>query len=198
MAEETKEGVPIFYAESRQAWRTWLEQNHGSAKSVWLTIYRKESAIPSVYYPEAVDEAICFGWIDSKGIKNDDKSYLQYFSRRNPKSNWSGVNKRKVEQLVKEGKIAPAGLAMIELAKKTGPWDALNAVENLEIPADMQVLFDTNKQAEANFLAFPPSTRRGILEWISNAKRPETRKKRIEETVALAAQNIRANQYNPS
>jgi len=197
MAENHKDEATTFYAESQQAWRNWLEQNHTTAKNVWLIIYHKGCGVPSVYYPEAVDEALCFGWIDSKPNKRDEQSYYQFFSKRNPKSRWSGVNKLKVERLLKEGKMTSAGLAMVELAKKTGTWEALTAVENMEIPADLQALFDANKTAESNFLAFPPSTKRGILDWISTAKTPETRKKRMEETVTLAAQNIRANQYVP-
>jgi uncharacterized protein YdeI (YjbR/CyaY-like superfamily) len=126
--------------------------------------------------------------------RNEESSYL-YFAKRKPKSNWSKANKDRVEKLTKLGLIMPAGQAMIDLAKQTGTWTALEVVDQLTIPPDMQKLFDKNKTAEKNFLAFPASTRRGILEWILNAKRSETRQKRIEETVTLAAQNIRANQY---
>lgn len=192
---ELKEGIKTFHASTRQAWRQWLEENHAAEKSVWLIIYKKESGVLSVYYPEAVDEALCFGWIDSKANKRDDQSYYQYFARRKPKSNWSKVNKAKVEKLLQQGLMAPAGLAMIELAKSNGTWTVLDEVEKLVVPDDLQLAFDQNKEAFDHWEKFPPSTRRGILEWILNAKRPETRQKRIEETVALAEQNIRANQY---
>lgn len=192
-----KDGVKTFHAHDRSAWRQWLAENHASEKSVWLIIYKKSSSTPSVYYDEAVDEALCFGWIDSKPNKRDEESFFQFFAKRNPKSKWSGVNKKKVEKLIAQGLMTEAGLKMIELAKASGTWDALNDVENVVIPNDLQQAFDKNATAKVHWEAFPRSTKRGILEWISNAKRPETRQKRIEETVTLAAQNIRANQYRP-
>ncbi len=117
---------------------------------------------------------------------------------RNPKSKWSKINKEKVERLIEEGLMTQSGMEMITLAKQVGTWDALTSVDNLEEPDDLKKVFLKNKTAYKNWQAFPPSTRRGILEWILNAKRTETRIKRIEETVSLAAQNIRANQYRPS
>lgn len=192
---EIKDGVSAFYAESRKAWRKWLEENHQTGKSVWLIIYKKESETPSVYYPEAVDEALCFGWVDSKPNKRDDQSYYQFFSKRNPKSNWSGLNKKKVNALLKAKLMAPAGLEMVRIAKENGTWNALDEVENLVVPEDLQQAFDENPAAFSFWEAFPPSTKRGILEWILNAKRHETRAKRIIETVEKAAQNIRANQW---
>lgn len=190
---EFKEGIGTFYASSRQAWRAWLAANHQSAKSVWLIIYKKDSKVPSVYYPEAVDEALCFGWIDSKPNKRDDESYYQFFSQRNPKSNWSKVNKAKVAQLIAQNLMTAAGLAMVEIAQQTGTWTALDAVENIEIPDDLQAAFDQNKTAREYWDNFSRSTKRGILEWILNAKKPETRQRRIDETVRLASENIKAN-----
>jgi uncharacterized protein YdeI (YjbR/CyaY-like superfamily) len=186
-------GIKTFHAKSRKIWRKWLEKNHRIEKSVWLIIFKKESGIPSVYYPEAVDEAICFGWIDSKINKRDEYSYFQYFARRNPKSNWSKVNKAKVEKLIQEGIMENAGLEMIDIAKKNGKWNALDGVENLEIPGDLQKAFNKYKKALDYWNKFPRSAKRGILEWIMNAKRKETRARRIEETVRLAAENIKAN-----
>lgn len=148
-----------------------------------------------MYYPEAVDEALCFGWVDSKPNKRDHQSYYQYFAKRNPKSNWSRVNKQKVERLLQEGRMAPPGIAMIERAKENGTWTALDDVENLLIPVDLQAEFDLNAVALKNWKEFPRSVKRGILEWIFNAKRSNTRQKRIKETVTLAARNERANQY---
>jgi uncharacterized protein YdeI (YjbR/CyaY-like superfamily) len=187
--------IPTFHAKSQAEWRKWLEKNHTIEKAVWLIIYKKESGIPTVYYPEAVDEALCFGWIDSKPNKRDEKSYYQFFSQRKPKSNWSKVNKEKVKRLMTENKMAPAGLAMIELAKKTGTWTALDKISALEMPITLKEVFEKNKKARTNFDAFPPSTKRGIYEWIINAKTAATQEKRILETVTLAAKNIRANQY---
>ena len=192
-----KNGVPTIHAPTRAAWREWLEENHRSEKSVWLIMYHKQSDTPSVYYDEAVDEALCFGWVDSKPNKRDHESYFQYFSQRNPKSNWSKVNKEKVERLLAEGRMAPAGQEMIRVARETGTWTALDEVEALIVPTDLQAAFDRNPGSAENFAAFPPSTRRAILEWIFNAKRPDTRQRRIEETAEKAAQNIRANQYRP-
>lgn len=192
---ELKNGIPTFYAKNQQAWRNWLLKNHATAKSVWLIIYKKETGVPSVYYPEAVDEALCFGWIDSKPNKRNDESYYQFFAKRNPKSNWSKVNKEKIARLIKAKKMHASGMAMVKLAKETGTWNALNDVDKMQVPADMQALFNKNKIAFENWQAFSKSSRRGILEWVLQAKRPETRQKRIEETVALATKNIKANQF---
>ncbi len=149
----------------------------------------------SVYYPEAVDEALCFGWVDSKPNKRDANSYYQFFSKRNPKSNWSRLNKTKVAKLIELKLMQPAGLEMIEIAKQNGTWTALDEVENLTIPDDLYEQFSKNKIALQNWEEFPPSSKRGILEWILNAKKPDTRQKRVEETVALAEKNIRANHF---
>ena len=192
---ELKDGIKTFYAKSQKEWRKWLEKNHQSEKSVWLIIYKKESGTPSVYYTDAVDEALCFGWIDSKPNKRDDESYYQFFAKRNPKSNWSKVNKGKVAKLLEKGLITKAGLETIETAKQNGTWTALDKVEEMTIPEDLQKAFDKNKTAFAYFDKFPRSSKRNILEWIMNAKRPETRQKRIEETVELATKNIKANHY---
>jgi uncharacterized protein YdeI (YjbR/CyaY-like superfamily) len=195
MIQEIHRGTKAVSAPTRKVWRTWLAKNHEKETSVWLIIFHKKSRQASIYYDEAVEEALCFGWVDSvSNSRNEESSYL-YFAKRKPKSNWSKANKDRVEKLTKLGLIMPAGQAMIDLAKQKGTWTALEVVDQLTIPPDMQKLFDKNKTAEKNFLAFPASTRRGILEWILNAKRSETRQKRIEETVTLAAQNIRANQY---
>lgn len=194
---ETHLGYPAIHFKSALELRKWLEKNHSKQAPFFLIIYRKESKIPTVYYPEVVDEVLCFGWIDGKSKRRDSESFYQYISPRNPKSNWSRVNKEKVERLLSENKIAPAGLAMIELAKKTGTWNGLDKVENLELPAELETALNKNKIAKTHFDAFPRSAKRAILEWIMNAKRDETRQKRITETVELAAKNIRANQYTP-
>ncbi|MEM1214289.1 MAG: YdeI/OmpD-associated family protein [Bacteroidota bacterium] len=190
-----EERIPAFHARDRAAWRQWLTENHAATASVWLIIYKKDSGVPSVYYPEAVDEALCFGWIDSKPNKRDAQSYYQFFSARNPKSNWSRVNKEKIARLLAEDRVAPAGLAMIEEAKASGTWDALNEVENLVVPPDLQTAFAQFPNAATHWEAFPRFTKRSILEWIFNAKRPTTRAKRIEETARLANENKRANQW---
>jgi uncharacterized protein YdeI (YjbR/CyaY-like superfamily) len=195
--KEIYRSIAVTAAKTRKAWRAWLMKNHQKEKAVWLIIYHKKSSTPSVYYDEAVEEALCFGWIDSKPNKRDEESFYLFFAQRKPKSNWSALNRERVERLSKQGLIQPAGQKMIDLAKQTGTWEALKPVHELTIPEDLQKLLAKNKKAAAYFDAFPPSTKKGILEWILNAKRPETRQKRIEETVKLAAQNIRANQYTP-
>lgn len=192
---ELKDGIKTFYAKSRKHWRTWLEKNHQSEKSVWLIIYLKETKVPSVYHPEAVDEALCFGWIDSKANKRDDKSRYQFFTKRNPKSNWSKINKAKVEKLMSENLMAPAGREMIEIAKQNGCWTALDDVENFVIPPDLQKAFDKSKTAFKYWTDFSNSTRKQILGWVRSAKTEETRRKRITQTVELAKENKKANQY---
>ena len=195
MSAELKNGQLTFYAPDQATWRQWLETHHASSESIWLIIYKKGSGTPSVYYPEAVDEALCFGWIDSKANKRDDQSFYQFFCRRKPKSGWSKVNKAKVERLRAEGKIAAAGERMIALAQETGTWSLLDEIEEAIVPADLEAAFDQNEIAWANFQAFPPSARKGILQWILQAKGTETRAKRVAETVAKAAVGDRANAW---
>ena len=190
-----EDGVLVVEADSASAWREWLTENFDKTPSVWLIIYKKKSGIPSVTYKEAVLEALCFGWIDSKPNKRDDNSYFQYFAKRSPKSNWSKVNKDYVQILEAEGKIHPSGAVMIALAKSTGTWDALNDIDNLVIPDDLKNALIKQQDALSNFENFPRSVKRGILEWIFNAKRKETRVKRIATTAEMASRNERANQY---
>jgi uncharacterized protein YdeI (YjbR/CyaY-like superfamily) len=185
----------VFYARSRAEWRKWLELNHQSEKSVWLVISRKASKNPGVYYEEAVEEALCFGWIDSRANKKDTESFYLLIAKRNPKSYWSKTNRERVDKLITQGLMTKAGLDIVELAKKTGTWRALEKIENNKIPEDLQKLFNQNKKAFENFQSFPSSSKQMILYWIQDAKRPETRQKRIEETVALAEKNIRANEF---
>lgn len=192
---ETHRNIEAVHATSRREWRSWLNANHAKSKSVWLIIFHKTSRTKSVYYDEAVEEAICFGWVDSVPHKRDSESMYLYFAPRKAKSNWSQANRERAERMIAAGKMKPAGQAMIDLAKKTGTWTALVDVQKSVVPPDLRALLKKNKTAEKYFNAFPPSSRRGILEWILNAKKPETRQKRIAETVALAAQNIRANHY---
>lgn len=190
------DGFPIVAITSRAEWRNWLQANHATSKGVWLMSYKAATGKPTITYAEGVMEALCFGWIDSKPNKFDDERSLLYYSPRKPRSNWSGLNKTRVAQLIEQGLMTPAGQRMIDLAQKTGTWTALDEVEAVVIPDDLQTALLTKPPAEVNFSAFPKSTKQGILQWILNAKRPETRAKRIAETAALAAQNIRANQFN--
>jgi len=190
-------GIKTFYAKNRKTWRSWLEKNKDKEKSVWLIIYRKDTAKKSVNYAEAVEEALCFGWIDSKANKRDEESFYQFFTRRNLNSNWSRVNKERVTKLIDDRLMTSRGLETIELAKRNGTWTALDKIENLELPIDLKKALKQNAEAAKYFDAFPRSVKKGILEWIQNAKKEETREKRIKETVSLALKNIRANQYTP-
>ncbi len=180
---------------SRADWRAWLEKNQMRKEGIWLITYKKSTGKPRVEYDEAVEEALCFGWIDSKPNKLDEERSMLWFAPRKAKTGWSKINKERIERLLKAGRIAPAGLAKIEAAKADGSWSALDAIDAMIIPPDLAKELKKNQAAQKYFEAFPPSVKRGILEWISNAKRPETRAKRIEETVRLAADNIRANQW---
>jgi uncharacterized protein YdeI (YjbR/CyaY-like superfamily) len=178
-----------FYASNREEWRAWLEQNHATARGVWLIYYKQNSGKPRVAYDEAVEEALCFGWVDSKPNSLDEERYMQLFSPRKPKSPWSKLNKQRVERLIEEGLMAPAGLEKIEAAKQDGSWNAYDAIEDLQVPEDLQQALTANEDAGRNFEAFSNTTRKQILWYITSAKRPETRQKRIEEIVANAAIN---------
>lgn len=179
---------------SREEWRGWLEQHHTRTEGVWLISYKKAAGKPRVDYEEAVEEALCFGWVDSKGKKLDEERSLLWFAPRKPRSGWSRPNQQRIERLIAAGRMAPAGLAKVEAAKADGSWNALDAVEALEVPLDLEQAFAAFPEARRYWDAFPRSVKRGILEWISTAKRPETRAKRIEETARLATENRRANQ----
>jgi uncharacterized protein YdeI (YjbR/CyaY-like superfamily) len=182
-----------IHPKSRAEWRKWLEKNHTRPEGVWLISYKKATGKPRVDYEESVEEALCFGWVDSKGNRLDDERTLLWFAPRKKGSGWAKTNKERVEKLIKAGLMAPAGLAKVEAAKKDSSWSALDAVEALEIPPDLAKAFSKNKTAKEFFDAFPRSARRAILVWISNAKKPETRAARILDTVTKAAKNIRAN-----
>ncbi|MFM9872531.1 MAG: YdeI/OmpD-associated family protein [Fimbriimonadaceae bacterium] len=181
---------------SREEWRDWLVNNHSSSTGIWLITYKKASN-PDLHLTqdEIVEEALCFGWIDSKPAKLDDARTMLYISPRKPKSLWSALNKKRALKMIEQSKMTELGLAAIELAKQSGTWDALNPVDSLTIPDDLEMEFEKFPNAKTNFQSFPPSAQRGILEWILQAKTPQTRTKRIENTAELASQNIRANQW---
>jgi len=187
----TMSDAPSVHAEDRAAWRSWLEANHAAERGVWLVSWRKGQG-PRVDYEDAVEEALCFGWIDSQGGNIDERRSRQYFAPRKPTSGWAATNKARVERLIAEGRMAPAGLAAIERAKANGSWTLLDDVERGVIPEDLAAALAERPAAAANFEAFPKSARRAMLEWIAQAKRPETRAKRVLETAAGAAENQRA------
>ncbi|MBC7885662.1 MAG: YdeI/OmpD-associated family protein [Saprospiraceae bacterium] len=189
---ELHKDINTFYASGRAEWRKWLSENWDKEKPVFLIIYKKESGIPSITYDEAVDEALCFGWVDSKVNKRDEKSWYQYFTKRKPKSNWSKINKNKVERLIKENLMSAPGLVMVEHAIKTGTWTALDDVENLVLPKELIIELEKNPIAFQHWEKFPGSAKKGILQWISTAKKMETKLERIRKTIAMAAENKRA------
>ena len=191
------DGNEIFHASDRKSWRGWLKTNHKTVTGVWLVFYKNNSGKTGVNYPEAVEEALCYGWIDSRKKKLDESRSVQFFSPRKPKSNWSSINKERVAKLIAKGKMTRGGLEMIDLAKKNGSWNALNEVDMIIVPNDLQKALDENAAAYEHFTGFPKSSKKIILTWILNAKTPATRSKRIVETVKLASKNIRANHYTP-
>lgn len=179
--------------ESAAELRRWLKANHRQSQSVWLVTYKKSAGRVHLPWPAIVDEALCFGWIDSLPRKLDSTRTMLLLSPRKPGSAWSAINKAKAETLIAAGRMTPAGLAKIDAAKKDGSWTRIDAAQALTVPADLAAALATNAAAAANFAAFSPSSRRAILEWIALAKRAETRVKRIAETARLAALNIKAN-----
>jgi uncharacterized protein YdeI (YjbR/CyaY-like superfamily) len=184
-------------ATSRGEWRNWLSQHHLSAQAVMLVYFKLDSGVPSVTYPEAVREALAFGWIDTTRYALDAQRYQQVFTPRRSGSPWSRLNKSYAEELDAAGLMTPAGLAAIEAARLDGSWDASEAGESLSVPADLQAALDANPAAALHFDAFPASIRKYILQWIAGAKRPETRASRVGATVEQAAQNVRIRGGRP-
>jgi len=187
--------IETFYPKDRQEWREWLQSNHDKKQSVWLIYYKKKSKIPTVTYSEAVDEALCFGWIDSKAKPLDEEKFMQFFSRRKENSVWSKVNKEKIERLTKEGLMTKAGYEIIETAKQNGSWTILDEAEALIIPDDLEKEFQKRNNAKEYFLSLSRSDKRNILQWLVLAKRQETREKRINEIVELAGKNQKPKQF---
>ena len=187
--------APLVQPADREEWHAWLEANHATARGVWLVSWRSSSGRTPFPYEDAIEEALCFGWVDSRANRLDDERSMLWFAPRRARSGWSAPNKRRVEALLAAGAMADAGLAKIEAAKRDGSWSALDAVEALQIPPDLAAALAAHGEAAAHFEAFPRSVRRGILEWIGAAKKPETRAKRVAETARLAAQGERANQW---
>jgi uncharacterized protein YdeI (YjbR/CyaY-like superfamily) len=185
--------VDTFFASTAADWRAWLAQNCRFEKEVWLVIYHAGSGKPSVRYHEAIEHALCYGWIDSQARKRDaDSSYLR-FTPRNPRSTWSRVNRQRAAKMIELGLMTEHGQALIELAKANGTWQVLPDAKTSPMPDDLRESLDRNEAARKNFQNFPPSSKRLILEWIAAAKRADTRRRRISQTVRLAAANIRAN-----
>lgn len=180
---------------SRAQWRRWLTTHHDTSPGIWLVRYKQGASRPSVGYDDVVDEALCFGWVDSRPRSLDEERSLLLVTPRKPTSRWSAVNKQRVERLVAQGRMHPAGLAVVAAARSSGHWDALDGVERLEEPEDLARALDGEPAARAEWDAFPRSTKRAILEWISSARTEETRQRRVAETVSEATVGRRANQW---
>jgi len=187
--------IETFCPASRTEWRQWLKKNHQSKQSIWLVYYKKKSDQPTLTYNEAVDEALCFGWIDSTRKSLDEETFMQFFCKRKPTSVWSKINKGKVLRLIDEGLMTKAGLESIETAKQNGSWIILDEVEELKIPLDLEKAFKTQRGSKDYFLSLSKSVRKMLLQWLVLAKRHETRQKRISEIAEHAAQKQKPKQF---
>lgn len=178
--------IPIVPFATRAAWGKWLDKNHATSAGIWIQFAKKASGIPSVSYPEAVDVALCYGWIDSQKKAHDTKTFLQKFTPRGTRSIWSRINRDKALALTESGKMKPAGAAAVERAQKDGRWDAAYEPQaRAEVPPDLQAALDANPRATEFFTTISSQNRYAILFRIHNAKRPETRARRIADFVAM-------------
>jgi uncharacterized protein YdeI (YjbR/CyaY-like superfamily) len=184
----------LHYFKNTQEWRNWLHENHDSSTGIELVFYRIDSVFESMRWEEAVKVAICYGWIDSTVRKLDDERRKQVFTPRKDKSVWSKLNKTYIEKLIQDNLMHKSGLKKIKIAKQNGSWESLDAVENLEIPTDLQNAFNSNKIAFDNYKNFSPSYRKNYLYWLNQAKRHETRTIRIAQIISLCEQNIKSRQ----
>ena len=184
--------APEVAADDRATWRIWLEENHATATGAWLVTWRPRSGRAALDYEAAIQEALCFGWVDgTAGTVDEDRRKL-YFAPRKPRSLWAASNKARVERLIRDGRMTPAGLAAIERAKTNGSWTVLDGPERLEVPGDLAAALEARPPAAANFGAFPPSARKALLGRIAIARRPETRAARIAQIAEAAERNERA------
>ena len=187
--------VEVFHPKTIAAWRKWLERNHASKQAVWLIFYNKKSAKTSITWSEAVDVALCFGWIDSKKISVDEETAHQFVSKRKAKSTWSKINKEKIVALTEAGLMSEAGFKSIEVAKQNGSWSLLDDVEELIVPADLEKAFRLHKGSKEYFDSLSKSVRKMMLQSLVLAKRPETRQNRIDEIARLAALGKKPKQF---
>ncbi|TCD02127.1 hypothetical protein EZ449_18875 [Pedobacter frigidisoli] len=190
-----KAEIATFYPTSKAQWRAWLQDNHCSKTAVWLVHYKKSSGIPTISWSDAVDEALCFGWIDSIRKTLDDDRFIQFFSKRKPKGTWSKVNKDKIKLLIDAGLMTTAGFEAITTAKENGSWIILDAIQELNIPKDLSAAFKLHSGSKKFFTSLSKSVRKAILQWIILAKRPETRQSRINEIAELAGQKLKPKQF---
>lgn len=187
--------VEEYCPDSKKEWRRWLELNHDKKNAVWVVFYRKRSLDHNLTWSEAVDEALCFGWIDSTKKRIDDEKYKQYFSKRKPKSNWSKVNKDKVKYLIDQGLMEAGGYKIVEIAKKNGSWNLLDKVEALIVPEDLKKEFENYKGSVEYFAGLSKSAKKSLLHWIASAKRKETKLKRILEVAESASKNMKPKRF---
>lgn len=193
----TKQDGERVSAESAAEWATWLAHNHTRTAGVWLVTWRAGSGRPALGYEDSVVEALRFGWIDSTAGKVDDDRRELWFAPRKRGSGWARTNKRRIEQLLAEGRMEPAGQRLIDAAKADGSWTLLDDVEDMVVPDDLTAAFAMLPGSRAKWDAFPPSARKAMLTWIVQAKQPATRVKRVEETARLAQEGKRANEWVP-
>lgn len=187
--------IETYCPKSRTDWRKWLEENHQSKQSVWLVYFRVSTKITSLRWSEAVDEALCFGWIDSTKKTIDEERYMQYFSKRKPNSIWSKINKDKVDYLILNNLMQEAGYKAIEIAKRNGSWSILDEVEALVIPEDLKKEFDKREGSLEYYESLSKSAKKILLGWVALAKRAQTRQKRIIEVAENASKKLKPKQF---
>lgn len=197
MTMTTKSGeLPILPFPNKKKWTDWLTKQHDKSGGVWLKLAKKDSGIASVTYDEALESALCYGWIDGQKKSLDDKYWLQKFTPRGPKSIWSKINTEKVERLIKSGEMMPAGLKAIEAAKKDGRWDAAYASQkNISIPEDFRAALDRNQKAKDFFATLKSAERYSFLFRIQTAKKAETRAKRIQQFIEMLEKNEKFHEF---
>jgi uncharacterized protein YdeI (YjbR/CyaY-like superfamily) len=175
--------IEMFCPTNTEDWRDWLINNHEIKESVWMVYYKKHANMPTVNWTQAVDEALCFGWIDSIGKPIDKDRFMQFFSKRKAKSTWSKINKDKIIRLTLDGKMAPAGQRAIDIAKENGSWEILDTVEALIIPEDLELAFGNEPAAALFYDGLSKSVKKAILQWLVLARKKETRQNRIKDVV---------------
>ena len=176
---------PRFCAKDRAAWRRWLEQNHTGVSEVWLVFYKKHTGKPGPSYNDAVEEALCFGWIDGIKRRIDEERYAFRFTPRNPKSVWSPSNLERVQKLIADGAMRSSGLKLVEAAKASGAWDEALKPQSFEMTAEFRAALAANKDAGAFFTSLSPSQKKQYIGWIASAKRAATREKRLKKAMEL-------------
>ena len=191
----SKKETATYCPKSQQDWREWLEKNHQSEQSVWVVFYKASTKVPSLSWSAAVDEALCFGWIDSTKKTLDQDRYMQYFSKRKPQSNWSKINKEKVVKLMDYKQMRKAGVDNIEIAKQNGSWTILDSIEALILPEDLRTALEKHKNALEYYEGLSNSIKKQLLYWVISAKRKETREKRVLEIALSANENLKPKQF---